>query len=392
MSPITSFFSALYFAAIGLLGFDHPVPDVLPEFPYEQQTEAEDRVGNPPPPVHHEERSVSSFQRSSENVNGTVSESSSYTKTTVESDGESVESQTTNVKIYTDGAYRYIESNGIPNHTTGQFPNPGNPNTISEQVISVKVPLDPNYTGAQTPAHVPGIALNGILLEPGTAEREGGYNIEALQDTYNLGLDASNAHVQPTGLYHYHGVPEGYLDMVMTDEDMLQVGWAADGFPMYHTHSGQYRSGYELLDRRADGSTPDGTFTQDFVFANTGNLDVCNGAWLDDATYAYFITDEFPYIPRCLNGVPDASFDKRGGGAAAPSSPSSQQSAPGLPVGSNGSARPAGTPPAEAVSVCSDEEPGASCDFNAPHGPVFGSCENTPGGLACVPSNVPQPI
>src|SRR5882724_5262030 len=38
-----------------------------------------------------------------------------------------------NVRMYLEGEYRIIQSNGIPNHTTGEFPNAGNPNTISEQ-------------------------------------------------------------------------------------------------------------------------------------------------------------------------------------------------------------------------------------------------------------------
>lgn len=232
-----------------------------------------------------------------------------------------VEIDTDYVTIYTDGQYRYFESNSIPNHDTGTFPNPGNPNTISEQDLSFKVTLNPVYIGSMTPVQQPGIALNGIVMEPGTAEREGDYNIEALQDTYNLGLDDSNAHVQPNGQYHYHGVPEGYLETVATDEDLVHVGYAADGFKMYHSLSHQYQSGWELIGVRADGSIPDGTFTQDFEFTGNGDLDECNGVFID-GTYAYLLTDEFPYIPRCLNGTPDESFNKsdRGGVGAGPGS------------------------------------------------------------------------
>ena len=34
---------------------------------------------------------------------------------------------------------------------------------------------------------------------------------EALSGAVPLGIDANNAHVQPTGAYHYHGVPTGLL-------------------------------------------------------------------------------------------------------------------------------------------------------------------------------------
>lgn len=235
---------------------------------------------------------------------------SAETNEVTSTSGRTVEVDTEYVTIYTESGYRYFESKAIPNHDTGTFPNAGNPNTISEQDLTYKVTLNPVYTGKQTPVQLPGIALNGIPMEPGTAEREGDYNIEGLQDTYNLGMDYSNAHVQPTGLYHYHGVPEGYLDTVATDEDMVLVGYAADGFPMYHSHSGAYTSGWELVDVRSDGTTPDGTYTQDFEFTDAGNLDECNGAWIDDDTYAYFVTDEFPYIQRCVNGTSDSSFAK----------------------------------------------------------------------------------
>ena len=54
-----------------------------------------------------------------------------------------------------------------------------------------------------------------------------------------LDSDCNNAHVQPTGKYHYHGIPKLYLETLVTNEnEMLLVGYAADGFPIY------YRYGY----------------------------------------------------------------------------------------------------------------------------------------------------
>ena len=40
----------------------------------------------------------------------------------------------------------------------------------------------------------------------------------------------------------------------------------------------------------------------------TVTLDCPNG------TYAYFLTDDFPVIPRCLRGTPDRSFLRGPGG------------------------------------------------------------------------------
>src|SRR6266542_3748689 len=39
--------------------------------------------------------------------------------------------------------YRYIQSNGMPNHAAGQFPNAHNPNRISAQHYEFRVPVEP---------------------------------------------------------------------------------------------------------------------------------------------------------------------------------------------------------------------------------------------------------
>jgi hypothetical protein len=43
----------------------------------------------------------------------------------------------------------------------------------------------------------------------------------------------------------------------------------------------------------------------------TGDLDECNGTEID-GTYAYIVTDTYPFISRCLNG--EASADAGPGG------------------------------------------------------------------------------
>lgn len=39
--------------------------------------------------------------------------------------------------------YRYVSTNGIPDHETGRFPNRGNPNVIGEQDYHFRIPFDP---------------------------------------------------------------------------------------------------------------------------------------------------------------------------------------------------------------------------------------------------------
>ena len=231
----------------------------------------------------------------------------------------------TQVTVTVGGASRTIETNALPDHTTGDFPNAGNPNTISAQDLRYEYTTEPEFAGEASSPLVIGVAVNGVKFEPGTAESVScasgeTYRVEALQDIYNLGLDFNNAHVQPTGEYHYHGAPQLLTDAYALDDDLVLVGFAADGYLMYYSKSGAYQSGYQLVSAartgtgctassalRVDGvevhgTSPDGTFTSDWVWSDeAGDLDECNGGTID-GSYAYVITHEFPYISRCLNG------------------------------------------------------------------------------------------
>lgn len=289
-------------------------------------------VGSMPPHVQLNRDSGQYERRESQNARP---ERGSGDSVTVTSDAI-VEYQDDNTKIYVDTSYRYIISNGIPNHETGTFPNSGNPNTISEQNHQFRVTLTPEYNPTATEVRVPGVALNGLPFEPGTAERNGAWSYEAIQGTLDLGLDANNAHVQPTGTYHYHGIPTGLVALLdTTDADLVQVGWAADGAPMYYSKSGAYTPGYQLKSGTRDiGGTHDGTYTQDYEYVSSlGNLDECNGKTIN-GTYSYVLTDTFPFIPRCLHGTPDASFGKKGA-PGVPSAHSPSGARDGLP-GRNG--------------------------------------------------------
>jgi hypothetical protein len=54
------------------------------------------------------------------------------------------------------------------------------------------------------------------------------------QTFFKWGTDTSNAHVQPNGMYHYHGIPEGLVTKLGNgNKAMTLIGWAADGFPIY---------------------------------------------------------------------------------------------------------------------------------------------------------------
>jgi hypothetical protein len=189
-----------------------------------------------------------------------------------------------------------------------------------------------------------GVALNGVPFDPATAEFwnndfGSGWNYEAKSQFIDLGLDENNAHVQPSGAYHYHGVPTGLVRLRGGDATkMVLVGYAADGFPIYtsrgHTQAKDarspirnMRSSYRL--KRGErpggpGGKYDGRFTADYEYVEgSGDLDECNGRFgvtpeFPQGTYHYYITEEFPGIPRQWRGKPDASFQKRGPGPGGP--------------------------------------------------------------------------
>ncbi|WP_147296596.1 YHYH protein [Flagellimonas nanhaiensis] len=237
------------------------------------------------------------------------------------------------------GDIRTISINGVANHLVGEFPNGGNPNTISEGSETYTMTTDPqlatNITSGQ--GHTFGVLFSGVAVDPYTAEFFVGstgtmnmeWNITALQSTTALGLDCNNAHVQPTGRYHYHGTPSNYLDGLSANgTEMVKVGYAGDGFPIYYKYGyaddgstiTAMESGYQLKTeaRGGDGISapngcPDGYYFQDYEYVEgISELDECNGRFgktpESDNEYYYVITDNFPSSPLCFSGTPNQSF------------------------------------------------------------------------------------
>jgi hypothetical protein len=145
------------------------------------------------------------------------------------------------VAITVEGESRVIRANGLPDHAMGQFPNAHNPNSASAQNYLFRVPVHPAAAGKLTPVGMQnfGIAINGVVFDPAAAEwwhrdPTSGWQYEPMTGHLNLGVDQNNAHVQPNGAYHYHGIPTGLLANVKNAKSrMVLLGWAADGFPIY---------------------------------------------------------------------------------------------------------------------------------------------------------------
>jgi hypothetical protein len=243
------------------------------------------------------------------------------------------------VSVTLDGTYRYITANGLPDHATGEFPNAHNPNSISAQSYSYRLPLMPTVREA-TPYNVPqsfGIAVNGVPFDPFAAEwyqndRTSGWQVEASSGFIDLGLDANNAHVQPNGAYHYHAIPTGLVPDLSADSHSPLVGWAGDGFPIYVRYgyreatdptSGiiDMQSSYRLRSgtrQSGPGGDYDGTYVEDYEYtADAGDLDESNGRFgvtpeYPDGTYYYVLTEAFPAIPRYFKAATDPTFEKVG--------------------------------------------------------------------------------
>jgi len=239
---------------------------------------------------------------------------------------------------------RELSANGIPDHEVGTFPNASNPNTISEQTVSASYTLEPTLGTTATelggPRGSTGYVLNGVKIDASTAGtcddsgnscsmigNVGSWNIEALgHNSFNFGTDDNNAHVQPGGSYHYHGMPEGFVTKRGGNSStMTLIGWAADGFPIYARYgysvaddasstlkfvTGSYQYVSVVSSSRPSTDTyPLGTFAQDYEYVkDSGDLDECNGRvgvtpQFPDGIYHYYATDSYPYLQRCIKGA-----------------------------------------------------------------------------------------
>jgi len=246
---------------------------------------------------------------------------------------------------------RYIYSNNLADHTTGTFPNSGNPHSISAQDFSFTMCVQPEIESSvtdlvQSTGNCPflefGVATNGVKLDPIANEYFSNPNNGQLNTNWrleavgsNLGLDASNAHVQPQGAYHYHGVPTGHINNLSIDgsSHSAMVGWAADGYPIYYKYVYEdpndaqsnvvaVSSCFQLKtgNRPGNGITApdgayDGTYNEDYEYVTSAGcmLDACGGRQgitpdFPNGTYYYVLTDNWPYIPRCFVARPDNSF------------------------------------------------------------------------------------
>jgi hypothetical protein len=242
------------------------------------------------------------------------------------------------------GDLRTIVTNNVPDHSFGAPTNliAAVGYTWKMDATPVEASQKTNLLGMVRIDFQFGVGLNGVKIDPeanfpyentNSGEQNYGWMLEATNNTSTTTLDCNQAHLQADGAYHYHGDFSGYAaEEGINGTAMVQVGWAADGFPIYYKYAysdannssssiDEMQSSHQLKtgERPGDGvSEPcgeyNGKYEQDYEYVSgLGDLDECNGRTgvtpeFPSGTYYYLITGTYPYIPRCFSGTPDNSF------------------------------------------------------------------------------------
>lgn len=250
-----------------------------------------------------------------------------------------------NVVIVLEGNSCLLMSNAIPNHnfndSNAHFAHAVS--AISRTFTIAQIPVVANAVSALSQRMYDAVMLNGVVVDllsagcynpsspmadsagntPAGCTQADGWLLDPLGEGNNFGTDIHNAHVQPDGTYHYHGNPNALFDDNPGPNGSPVIGFAADGFPIYGSYfsdigTGAVRkalSGYTLkAGARPNGANDpggnyDGMYVDDWEFADSGDLDICNGMTVA-GQYGYYVTDSYPWVLGCLVGTANASFIK----------------------------------------------------------------------------------
>jgi hypothetical protein len=194
------------------------------------------------------------------------------------------------------GKNRIIQTNNLPEHTTGEFPVASsdeayqfdrNPNKIAEQDHIYTLAASPTAGEPRCMGGEAGILLTGAALF--NAFDAGGRDAGAWEVQ-----DACDGHPQNSGVYHYHTLSRCITDISVS----TVIGFALDGIPITGPKVGEKN------------------------ILTTSDLDECHGIvseiLLDDKkvkTYHYVMTQDFPYSVSCFRAEP---IDPPGQHGAAP--------------------------------------------------------------------------
>jgi len=192
------------------------------------------------------------------------------------------------LSITSDGTYVTIKTNGLPDHKSIYWPTSKslyqtfsgttfggdtfvkNPNEITSQTLTFKIPINPTVASnhAATPFGPIGVAVNGVPFFNQYAANYAALTTEAQT------LDQYWGHPQQSGQYHYHVEPLYLTQTKLTRSSLL--GFLLDGFPVY----GPEENGKILTSSDLDAYHGHTTVTADYP----------NGI------YHYHFTKDLPYL------------------------------------------------------------------------------------------------
>jgi hypothetical protein len=190
--------------------------------------------------------------------------------------------------IASDGSFVTIKTTGLPDHKSVYYPTGNslyenfsgttfggntfnkNPNSISAQTLTFKIPLNPALaaTHTATPLGPIGVSLNGVPFFNQYAGPSQPLTNEVVS------FDQYWGHPQQTGQYHYHVEPLYLTTVKATKSSML--GFLLDGFPVY----GPEENGAAVTNAMLDAYHGHTAATTEYAAG----------------IYHYHITDADPYI------------------------------------------------------------------------------------------------
>jgi hypothetical protein len=218
------------------------------------------------------------------------------------------------LEVSCDGETATIRTNNIPNFAFVQT----TPNALQAQDYTITIPQNPVVADETTAVPLVGIsaiAVNGLLIFGPTEAPQDGSRDPYLDQI----LDDCNGHTAQQGNYHFHARPDCIFETI-DGQVGLVIAYALDGFPILApylcvdaacTQTVEVASSWQLTNPAVDAA-----WEQHSYVAGSGDLDACNGMFLDDSSYVYFATDTFPYFMGCYVGEVGLNGNALGGNAA----------------------------------------------------------------------------
>ena len=191
-----------------------------------------------------------------------------------------------------------IDSNNMPDFEFVSI----TPNALTPQEVHIELPLEPVMFA--NPTDVPlggptGITVNGLLIFGPTEAPQAGYRDPVLDEI----LDFCNGHTAPGGIYH-HASPTCLVGRLGGGQVGLVIGYAFDGLPILAPYvcadsscgtMVELQSSWEIVDPNVTNAWEMHSYVE-----GAGDLDACNGIWLENGTYAYVAASSFPYFMGCF--------------------------------------------------------------------------------------------